>query len=162
MPASSIGHRRLSIETGCIDVPGLQPHWLLAVRGVLIAEIVVELIDLFILLLVNTNTKWREVKMKRPWSTMFSGVIVWGMLIWAGFNQTQRFPLETQSIILVGLAEGPCRSVLYPAGLRGAIIAWSDGVFESLGGCISDRRGSKGIWHGVRFSGVSYFGRRGS
>jgi len=64
---------------------------------------------------------------------MFSGIIVWGILIWAGFNQTQRFPLETQSIILVGLAEAPCRSVLYPAALRGAIIAWSDGVFESLG-----------------------------
>ena len=38
-------------------------------------------------------------------------------------------PIPGHEVAIVGMVEATCVTNLYEAGLRGAIIAWSDGVF---------------------------------
>jgi len=119
--------------TGCIDIPGNQNQWLQATMATLIVEIILEMLDGMTLLLVNSNRHVREVKMKRPWCTMFFGVAAWAVFIAVGVYQTMEYPLPAHSIAIAGPYEQTCRAELYAAGLRGTIIAWSDGIFAGLG-----------------------------
>jgi len=120
--------------TGCITLPGSQSQWLSATVVVVILQLVVEVVDAVILALVNSKTKWREIKMKRPWCTMFLGISIWATLVGIGVIQTMSFPLPAHAIALMGPDyKSACRTNLYPAGLRGTIIGWCDGLFQSFG-----------------------------
>jgi len=120
--------------TGCITLPGSQSQWLLATVLVIILQLAVEVVDALVLAFVNSKTKWRQIKMKRPWCTMFLGISVWATFVGIGVIQTMSFPLPAHAIALTGPDYiSTCRTNLYAAGLRGTIIGWCDGLFQSLG-----------------------------
>ena len=127
---------------GCILLPGLQQlAWLRAtVAGVSIA-LVLETIDIVVLARVSSGYRWREVKMRRPWCTMIPGVATLFLLLIFGALCGDTLPPGITSRIWVVRQEGAGVGVyegwLGPAGLRGAIIGWSDGVFEAWGGTYS-------------------------
>jgi hypothetical protein len=56
---------------GCIELPATQQrNWLLATVGLGSMALVFESLDFLILLLVHSKTRWRNMKMKRPWFTV--------------------------------------------------------------------------------------------
>ena len=80
--------------------------------------------------------------MKRPWFSLFFGVAVLSFMVGMGVYQAQSSPLPHENgqgmpILVNGTFEGVCRSDLFPGGLRGTIIAWSDAVFKGLGNVYS-------------------------
>ena len=120
---------------GCIKLPGIyQQNWLKATIAVLIIEIILEIVDFVILYCVDINTKWRKAKMKRPWTTLFSGLIVLiGILICGIMYSSTLPPKITDKVMVLADIRGPAsyNVVLTSAGLRGSIIGWNDGLFES-------------------------------
>ena len=95
-------------------------------------ELVVQGIDAIVLIKVNQKQRWQGVKMQRPWNTMFFGIGVWAALIGLGVTQTKTLPLNAHVFAMTGITPDTCKTILYPAGLRGSIIAWSDGIFGGL------------------------------
>jgi hypothetical protein len=121
--------------TGCASVPdNLATSWLLVTTVVLIIELVIEVIDALILINVNAERKlWVDIKKKRPWFSMIFGIGVLAAFIAIGVIQSRFFPLPGGNhVAIIGRAEGTCTSNLYYGGLRGSIIAWSDGILEKL------------------------------
>lgn len=120
------------VGTGCIDIPGDQQAWLDGVRVVLIFEIVFQLLDLSIMIAVKSSSHCREIKLKRPWCTMGFGIVVWVALIGIGYYRASvYYPLDSRILVIEGgTTVENCTVVLNPAGLRGSIIAWSDGVMS--------------------------------
>jgi len=47
--------------------------------------------------------------------------------------QTKDYPLVSGVIAIIAPAQPDCKMQLDSAGLRGEIIAWSDGVFKAFG-----------------------------
>ncbi|KAL6717715.1 hypothetical protein ACLMJK_005630 [Lecanora helva] len=131
-PIDQSAHRGI----GCIHIPGQwQQHWLKgSVAGISI-ELVTELIDLLILSLVNGRRKiFQAVKLKRPWTTMFSGLVVLIVTLIYGFNYSQYLPPGlTEKVMVFMDVQGPAAyaGTLTGGGLRGTIIGWNDGLFES-------------------------------
>jgi hypothetical protein len=123
---------------GCIDIQGTQQNeWLKwTVAGTSIT-LVIEAIDALILLLVNSKYKqWRDVKMKRPWFTMISGIGVLIIILIVGYFNAMNLPGDiTERVLVVVDERNPflCVGTITPAGLRGAIIGWTDGIFNSWG-----------------------------
>lgn len=109
--------------TGCIGLPGDQSEWLLWTFITLCAEVVLQVADGF--LMVKTS-RW-----DRPWFTMITGVIVYISLVIAGVRRTLYLPISGHTVA-IAYPQGICRTDLYEGGLRGAIVAWSDGVFQGL------------------------------
>jgi hypothetical protein len=123
---------------GCIDIPATQQkNWLSATVVVTSISLVIETVDLFILVFVNSKFKLsKDIKMKRPWGTMFTGILV--LVITAAFGAIQASNLPsgiTRQVWVVMDEPNPfvCNGTITPAGLRGAIIGWTDGLLESMG-----------------------------
>lgn len=120
---------------GCIRVAGTQSAFLKATLTVLVIEFVLEILDATLLLMTGTDAKvLKSVKLKRPWFTMFFGIGIWLALIGIGVSRGKNgaLPLTEGYHVLTGVGE-PCKASLHAAGLRGAIIAWSDGAFSAFG-----------------------------
>ena len=122
---------------GCIALPGIwQQRWLRGtVTGTAIG-IACEIIDILILSIVASEWKPLGVKMRRPWCTMFSGITV--LLVTLVFGKLYADDLPpgiTHKVWVVSKSVTPklYSAQLESAGLRGAIIGWSDGLFESWG-----------------------------
>jgi len=64
---------------------------------------------------------------------MLAGVIVWTTLVGIGIQRAQLLPIPKNTVAVV-FPQGniSCLTDLYPGGLRGSIVAWSDGVFQGL------------------------------
>ena len=121
---------------GCITLPGeWQQQWLKGTIAGVGIELCTELVDLLILSLVNGKRKiFQAVKLKRPWATIFSGLIVLIVTLIYGVNYSLYLPpVLTDRITVLMDVQGPASFTgnMTSAGLRGAIIAWSDGLFES-------------------------------
>ena len=120
---------------GCIVLPGVwQRHWLTGTVVGTGIELVVEVVDLLILGLVHGSRRWRGVKMKRPWTSIFAGVVVLFVTLDRGIHYASTPPPGiTEQVTVVIDVQGPASYVghLMTAGLRGAIIGWSDGLFSS-------------------------------
>ena len=121
---------------GCIRIPGLwQREWLKGTVAVLILELVFQLLDTAVLTLVSSSAKWRGVKMRRPWFSIFLGMVVLLVTLICGIFFASELPPEiTKSVKVITESEGRVGSydiVLINAGLRGAILGWSDGLFEN-------------------------------
>ena len=88
---------------GCITIPGhWQQQWLKGTIAGISIELVTELIDLLILSLVNGRRKnFQEVKMKRPWATMFTGVIVLITTLIYGVNYSLNLPPGVANTVMV-------------------------------------------------------------
>ena len=131
-PISQSAHRGI----GCITIPGhWQQQWLKGTVAGISIELVTELIDLLILSLVNGRRKiFQAVKMRRPWATMFSGMIILIVTLIYGFGYSQYLPpgVTDKVMVLIDI-EGPVSymGTLTGGGLRGTIIGWNDGLFES-------------------------------
>ena len=127
--------RRGNMGVGCIQLPGVwQRTWLVGTVVGLALELAVEAVDALILVLVNGKTRWREVKMKRPWTSIFAGVVVLFITLNCGISYaTNPPPGITQQVTVAMVEPGPASfsGTLTTAGLRGTIIGWNDGVFSS-------------------------------
>lgn len=79
--------------------------------------------------------------MRRPWCTIIGGVAILFLLLVFGIVYGDMLPSGITSKVWVVRQEGEGVGVyegwLGPAGLRGAIIGWCDGVFEAWGGTYS-------------------------
>ena len=138
---------------GCIEIPGVwQRGWLKGTLGVLILELVFEFLDTIILTQVSSSYRWRGVKMRRPWFSIILGMIVLLVTLICGIWFASELPPEiTKSVKVIMVdsqgAGGEGRGIigsydiaLANAGLRGAVIGWSDGLFD--------------IWNSTYFGGL--------
>ena len=124
---------------GCITLSGQwQQQWLKGTIAGISIELCTELVDLLILSLVNGKRKiFQAVKLQRPWATIFSGLIVLIVTLIYGVNYSLYLPPGvTDRVTVLMDVQGPASYTgnMTSAGLRGAIIAWNDGIFESWRG----------------------------
>ena len=124
---------------GCITLPGQwQQQWLRGTIAGISIELFTELVDLLILSLVNGKRKiFQAVKMKRPWATIFSGLVVLIVTLIYGVNYSLYLPPGvTERVMVLMDVQGPASytGFIRSAGLRGTIISWNDGLFESWKG----------------------------
>ena len=124
---------------GCITLPGQwQQQWLNGTIAGISIELFAELVDLLVLSLVNGKRKiFQAVKLKRPWATIFSGLIVLLVTMVFGVNYSLYLPPGVSERVTVLMnVQGPASYAgnMTSAGLRGTIIAWNDGLFESWKG----------------------------
>jgi hypothetical protein len=122
---------------GCLVLPGYeQKQWIKGTVAGTTISIVLEFIDLMNLIFVGASTKSRGVKMRRPWWKMFSGLAVLGVTLVFGVIYASDLPNGiTKKIWVVVNIDQPkiyMGSLLSP-GLRGGLIGWNDGLFESWG-----------------------------
>lgn len=121
---------------GCIAIAGVwQRGWLKGTVALLIVELVFEFLDTMILINVSSSQRWRGVKMRRPWCSIFLGMMVLLVTLICGLFFASQLPPEiTKSVTVVMESRGFIGSyeiLLTNAGLRGAILGWSDGLFKS-------------------------------
>lgn len=123
---------------GCIRIPGVQQMaWIKGTLIVTSITLVLEAVDLLILTLVHSKSKWAEVKMRRPWCTIFGGMAVLGVTLLYGIRYSYELPPGITERVVVAMDVHSEVSVyagtLATAGVRGAIIGWNDGLFSSWG-----------------------------
>ncbi|KAF2034632.1 hypothetical protein EK21DRAFT_55852 [Setomelanomma holmii] len=131
IPSSSNG-------IGCISLPGHQQRdWLVGTITVLSIALGCEVLDTILMLCTNSGSKFRGVKAQRPWLTMYGGVIVLVILVAFGVFNANHLPKEVTEAVWIYRKEESralgrvCRGQLSPGGLRGMIIGYMDGLFES-------------------------------
>lgn len=128
----------ISRGIGCIRMPGVwQRQWLTGTIVGTAMSLLFEFADLVILSLVGSTTRLGQVKMKRPWTTMISGLVVLCITLFYGLQYSTMLPPDiTQRVTVVVDVNGT--KAFYgnvtSAGLRGTIIGWNDGLFESWKG----------------------------
>lgn len=77
--------------------------------------------------------------MQRPWLTMFSGILMIVILITFGIYNAGRLPAGISSLVWIFRKSekeeigAVCWGRLNSPGLRGMIIGWTDGLFDSWG-----------------------------
>ena len=124
---------------GCITIPGQwQQQWLKGTIAGISIELFTEVVDLLVLSLVNGERKiFDAVKMKRPWATIFSGLVVLLITLTTGVSYSLYLPpgVSERAMVLMN-AQGPASysGNMTSAGLRGTVIGWNDGLFESWKG----------------------------
>jgi hypothetical protein len=125
---------------GCISIPAQEQKTLLVVIVVLNSFfLVVEAVDFVILVAVSSRFRWKQVKMKRPWATTFSGVLSLLAVLVFGVVESFCLPFGITENVWIILRVQPldrvfvCIATLTPAGLRGQLISWLDGLFSSWG-----------------------------
>ena len=122
---------------GCILMPGIwQKSWLKATVAGTGLALIFETIDVILLVMVHSKTRWRGMKMRRPWCSMFSGLAILGLLLVFGIQYATTLPPGISERVWV-VQDTQVASVrtanLAPAGLRGSLLAWNDGIFNSWG-----------------------------
>lgn len=126
----------------CVSVDGNQPDWLFWTAYITLAIVVTEIIESVVLFAPNWGpfrkiALWRDAHKtyNAPLATMVTGLLVWLTLVIIAYQQISYLPRGLDSGVLgvVSPEEGVCRLFTTPGGLRGTIIAWSDGVFGGLG-----------------------------
>lgn len=122
---------------GCIYMPGTrQMSWLKATVAGTSLALIFQTVDICLLTMVHSKARWRGTKMRRPWCSMFSGLAILGLLLIYGIQYATTLPPGiSERIGVVQSAEIPSVATanLVPAGLRGALLAWNDGIFNSWG-----------------------------
>ncbi|KAI9880158.1 MAG: hypothetical protein M1830_004977 [Pleopsidium flavum] len=131
-------HQTFNKGMGCIHIPGVQQmSWIKATLIVTSMTLIMEAIDLLILILVNSDSRWAEVKMRRPWCTIFGGMAVLGVTLLYGIRYSYELPPGITERVIVVMDVHKDISLyagtLETAGLRGAIIGWNDGLFSGWG-----------------------------
>lgn len=123
---------------GCIQIPGVwQRQWLTGTIVGTAMSLAFEFVDLFILYKVDGTKKWRSVKMKRPWTTMICGLVILAITLFYGLQYASMLPPGVTERVTVAVNVNGIKAFnahLTSSGLRGAIIGWNDGVFESWKG----------------------------
>jgi hypothetical protein len=112
--------------TACIPVDGAQLNLLKGTLFILLAAFFCQLIDGVLLIRGYNRYKRRNV----PYLSLGAGLLIWIFYVYWGFREADRYHLPSHDVVMMGLATGTCRTVLEAGGLRGEIIAWSDGVLN--------------------------------
>jgi hypothetical protein len=125
---------------GCISLPGdQQREWLLATVIALISSLVAEFLDTANMLMSEAHWKPRGSRFRRPWLTMFGGCAMLIVLIDYGRRNANDLPNGVTQTVWIYRKEPSrdlgrvCRGMLNPPGLRGVMIGYMDGLFESWG-----------------------------
>lgn len=120
-----------SFGIACISVPGNQTTWLGWTAVGLLALLIVELAEIAILFLPSFKKLREHRHYRAPIVTTLAGIVVWVAFIVVGFIQMRALPvgLSEKRLGVVSGMEGTCAFDAFPGGLRGSIIAWSDGLF---------------------------------
>ena len=123
---------------GCISVRGVwQQSWLMGTVAGLAVELLAEIGDFTILLLVSNTFRWKGVKMRRPWISIFSGMVVLLATLICGVFYATNLPPGVTGRMMV-LMETPAKAAymvnLTSEGLKGNINSWNDGIFYSWRG----------------------------
>ncbi|KAH7393749.1 hypothetical protein BKA64DRAFT_95908 [Cadophora sp. MPI-SDFR-AT-0126] len=124
---------------GCIKLRGTeQRHWLRATIVLTSIFLVTQLLDLVLMLLVNSKYRiMKAVKMKRPWFSMIFGILWLVVILVFGVVEASNLPTGITErvwvVMKVGNDVAACTGNLTPAGLRGAVIGWTDGLLKSWG-----------------------------
>jgi hypothetical protein len=123
---------------GCVALPAYyQRSWLRATVALLSLSLIFQVFDMLIISLVRSHHRWRGAKMRRPWFSMFTGVLILFTVMLFGIFASSTLPLGiTEQVIIFRFEPSlggmtACRGKLTPAGIRGSIIGWSDGIFHS-------------------------------
>ncbi|KAH8682814.1 hypothetical protein BGZ60DRAFT_205808 [Tricladium varicosporioides] len=124
---------------GCIDLPGARQHtWLIVTKITLILAICIEGVDALILSFVSLEHSWWIVQLRRPWFTMIFGLTMLVLILVVGTMDAYSLPpgISEKIWLIVDTGTEPfiCMSRLSPAGLRGQLIGWLDGVLEGWNG----------------------------
>ncbi|KAL9632469.1 MAG: hypothetical protein Q9164_005299 [Protoblastenia rupestris] len=123
---------------GCIRIPGVwQQQWITGTVVGTSFELVWEVVDMLILAFVHTTKDLTGAKLRRPWTTFFSGLTVPGVTLVIGIFYAYNIPQEMGKRVDIAvdfLGPGSYSGELTSAGLRGKQIGWSDGPFESWKG----------------------------
>lgn len=131
-------NQSISKGIGCVKIPGLwQRQWLTGTIVGTSMSLVFEFVDLFILLLVDGSKRCRKVKMKRPWTTMICGVVMLGVTLFYGVQYASTLPpgiTERVTVVVDVNGTKAFNAHLTNSGLRGTIIGWNDGLFNSWRG----------------------------
>lgn len=125
---------------GCITLSGRQQAgWLAGTAAGTAVSLALQLADLLVLALVESAAKWRGVKMRRPWATMFAGIVVLVVYVVYGVVNAGRLPSGMTERVWVFRQEPSlgiatvCRGTITPPGVRGSIMGWTDGFLSSWG-----------------------------
>ncbi|KAH8745329.1 hypothetical protein BGZ57DRAFT_918599 [Hyaloscypha finlandica] len=123
----------------CIKLPAEQQYlWLTGTVVLLSYATVAQVTDLALLSLTRIE-RFHGAKMRRPWLTMFGGVIVLVIIICYGVFTSRQLPAGITETVWVYRKEPHdafgrvCEVHLWNSGLRGMILGWSDGLFSSWG-----------------------------
>jgi hypothetical protein len=120
---------------GCIKIPGTrQIHWLQATVAGTSLALVLEAVDVVLLTCVHSKTRWRGLKMRRPWCCMIGGLIALGVVLVYGINYAETLPdgiSEKIWIVEDGGTPGFYNIQITAGGIRGELLGWTDGVFSS-------------------------------
>ena len=122
---------------GCIQIPGSrQMAWLKATTVGTSLALILQMVDICLLTMVHSKTRWRGIKMRRPWCSMIGGLGVLGLILIYGISYANSLPPGiAERIWIVQVVGEPSiwSTNLVQAGLRGAMIGWDDGIFASWG-----------------------------
>lgn len=123
---------------GCVSLPAYyQKSWLTATVALLSLALIFQVFDMLILGLVRSHHRWRGAKMRRPWFSMFTGVLTLFSVMLFGIFASSTLPMGITEQVTIFRFEPSlggmtaCRGKLTPPGIRGSIIGWSDGIFAS-------------------------------
>jgi hypothetical protein len=120
-----------TLGIACVSVPGNQATWLGWTAVGLLILLIVELTELAILFLPPFKKFRAKRGYRSPIVTTLGGIVVWVAFIAVAFIQMRALPvgLSENRLGIVSSMEGTCAFDAFPGGLRGTIIAWSDGLF---------------------------------
>jgi hypothetical protein len=131
---------------GCVQLPASQQEeWLKGTVGALSISLLCEAIDLFLVRFVKKEDKEgnpieaRGTRLRRPWCSLFLGPLVFVILIYHGASAANDLPPGVTDLVWIyrkePMAEAGrvCQAHLRSPGLRGMIIGWTDGLFDSWG-----------------------------
>jgi hypothetical protein len=130
---------------GCIQLPASrQDDWLKGTLGALSVSLLFEVLDLLLVKYVRRtqdgqDVQARDTRLRRPWLSMFGGVAVFIVLICYGPVTAGSLPPGVTDVVWIYRKEPMaeigrvCRGTLKSPGLRGMIIGWTDGLFDSWG-----------------------------
>ncbi|KAF2134154.1 hypothetical protein P153DRAFT_381335 [Dothidotthia symphoricarpi CBS 119687] len=125
---------------GCISLPASQQSdWLLGTIIALVTALICQLLDTVLLKCTDSETRYRGVKVQRPWLTMFGGMVMLIILITTGVFNASRLPTGVTEKVWIYRKEPSkavgrvCHGIITAPGLRGMLIGYLDGLFESWG-----------------------------
>jgi hypothetical protein len=131
-------NRSISRGIGCIQIPGVwQRHWLTGTIVGTAMSLAFEFVDLLVLYQVDGTKKWRNVKMKRPWTTMICGLVILAITLFYGLQYASMLPPGVTERVTIAMNLNGTKAFnaqLTSSGLRGTFIGWNDGLFKSWKG----------------------------
>jgi hypothetical protein len=121
---------------GCIELEGArQEIWIKVTQITLIISLCLEIVDAAILYFVSAKRTCLTVKMKRPWCTIMFGIIMLLLILLMGSIDAYALPpgINKRTLVVIKTDPSPflCTGELSPAGLRGQLIGWLDGLLQS-------------------------------